>query len=79
MTSVTKPPSTGSVKIEQLLSSNKSKSKSGIVVKYLILRESSAIVAYSMSIGSLTTSFKMFKIIIITLPFKIRYAMDSYW
>lgn len=78
MTSVTKPPSTGSVKVEQLLSSIKSKSKSGIVVKYLILRESSAIVAYSMSIGSLTTSFNMFKIIKINLPFKIGYAMNSY-
>ena len=78
MTSVTKPPSTGSVKVEQLLSSIKSKSKSGILVKYLILRESSAIVAYSMSIGSLTTSFNTFKIIKINLPFKIGYAMDSY-
>ena len=78
MTSVTKPPSTGSVKVEQLLSSIKSKSKSGILVKYLILREFSAIVAYSMSIGSLTTSFNIFKNIKITLPFKIRYAMSSY-
>lgn len=69
MTSVTKPPSTGSVKVEQLLSSMKSKSKSGILVKYLILRESSAIVAYSMSIGSLTTSFNTFKIIKINIPF----------